>query len=86
LRFSEEDRAVDLEVADEGELGERSKRDGLARLLLLELVDEGGAGHASLAVDEHGAGAADLFEAVRVVGDRRGGLARDVDGVERDLA
>ena len=39
-----------------------------------------------LAVDEHGAGAADLFEAVGVVGDGRGGLAGDVDGVERDLA
>ncbi len=51
-----------------------------------ELVDEGGAGHAGFAVDEHGAGAADLFEAVGVVGDGGGGLAGDVDGVERDLA
>ena len=51
-----------------------------------EFVDERGAGHAGLAVDEHGAGAADLFEAVGVVGDGRGGLAGDVDGVERDLA
>ena len=51
-----------------------------------EFVDERGAGHHGLAVDEHGAGAADFFEAIGVVGDGRGGLAGDVDGVERDLA
>jgi hypothetical protein len=51
-----------------------------------QFVHERGAGHHRLAVDEHRAGAADLFEAVGVVGDGRGGRAGHVDGVERDLA
>ena len=86
LEVFEEDGAVDGEVADYGELGEGREGDGLVFVGAGELVYERGAGHRGLAVDEHGAGAADLFEAVGVVGDGRGGLAGDVDGVERDLA
>jgi hypothetical protein len=81
LEIFEEDGAVDGEVANYGKLAEGSEGDGL-----LKLVDEGGAGHAGLAVDKHGAGAADLFEAVGVVGDGRGGLPGDVDWIERDFA
>ncbi len=86
LEVFEEDGAVDGEVADYGELAEGREGDGLVFVGAGELVDERGAGHGGFAVDQHGAGAADLFEAVGVVGDGRGGLAGDVDGVERDLA
>jgi hypothetical protein len=86
LEVFEEDGAVDGEVADYGELGERGEGDGLVFVGAGELVDERGAGHGGFAVNQHGAGAADLLEAVGVVGDGRGGLARDVDGIERDLA
>ncbi len=71
LEVFEEHGAVDLEIADQRELGERLDLDGL-----LEIVDQRGAGHAGLAVDAHGAGAADLFEAIGVVGDGRGGAGR----------
>jgi hypothetical protein len=86
LEVLEEDAAVDGEVADDGELRERREGDGLVIIRPAEFVDQGGAGHGGLAIDEHGAGAADLFEAVGVVGDGRGLFARDVDGVERDFA
>ena len=82
LEVLEEHGAVDRRDRGRGGTCESgASRDGL-----LEIVDQRGAGHAGLAVDEHGAGAADLFEAVGVVGDGRGRLAGDVDGVERDLA
>ncbi len=78
LEVFEEDGAVDGEVADYGELAERGEGDGLVFVRAGELVNERGAGHGGLAVDEHGAGAADLFEAVRVVGDGSGRAAGDV--------
>ena len=62
LRVLEEDGAVYGEVADNGELAERREGDGLVFVGAGELVDEGRAGHHGFAVDEHGAGAADLFE------------------------
>jgi hypothetical protein len=63
------------------ELGERLELDRL-----FEIVDQGGAGHAGASVDEHGAGAADFFEAIRVVGDGRGGgFAVAGDGIRGDL-
>ena len=75
-----EHRAVDLEVADEGEFRERLYADGL-----FEIVNEGGAGHAGFAVDAHGAGAADFFEAIGIVGYGGGGAAVGGDGVGGDL-
>ncbi len=45
------------------------------------VVDQRRAGHARLAVDQHGAGAADLFQAVGIVGHRRGRLAVVVTGL-----
>ena len=63
-----------------GNFGERLDLDWL-----LEIVNQRGAGHAGLAVDAHGAGAADLFEAIGVVGDGRGGAAFGGDGVRGDL-
>ena len=72
--------AVGGEIANDGKLGERFKLDRL-----LEIVDQRGAGHAGASVDEHGAGAADFFEAIRVVGDGRGRLAFAGDGVGGDL-
>ncbi len=86
LEIFEEHGAVNLQVADDWELRQGGEGDGFARGFLLKLVDESGAGHAGLAVDEHGAGAADLFEAVGVVGDGCGRLTGDVDRVERDFA
>ena len=53
---------------------------------LFELIDQRGAGHACFAVDEHGAGAADFFEAVGIVGDRRGFFAVAGDGIFGDVA
>src|ERR1019366_3291180 len=49
------------------------------------VVEQRGAGHAGASVDEHGAGAADLFETRRIVSDRRGLLAVARDRVGRDL-
>ena len=67
----EENGAVDLQIADQRKLGERLDADGL-----LEIVDQRRAGHAGLAVDAHGAGAADLFKAIGVVGDGGGRRCR----------
>ncbi len=86
LRFSKRTERSTARSRTTGNLRERREGDGLVFVGAGELVYERGAGHHGLAVDEHGAGAADLFEAVGVVGDGRGGLAGDVDGVERDLA
>ena len=86
LRFSKRTPRSTGEIADDGELGERGETDGLVGSFFLQRVDEGGTCHAGAAIDEHGAGAADLFEAVGVVGDGGGGRAAGGDGVERDLA
>ena len=80
LQIFKEDGAVNLEIAHERELAERLDADGL-----LEVFDERGAGHAGFAVDAHGAGTADLFETIRVVGDGRGGAAVGCDGIGGDL-
>jgi len=86
LEVFEEDGTVDAEVADYRELAEGREGDGLIFVGACELVYKRRAGHCGFTVDEHGARAADLFEAVGVVGDGCGGLAGDVDGVECDLA
>ncbi len=75
-----EDGAVDLEIANERELGEGLDLDGL-----FEIVDEGRAGHTGLSVDAHGTGAADFLKTIGVVGNGRGGLAVGGDGVGSDL-
>ena len=80
LQVLEEHAAIDRQVADDGELGERFQLDGL-----LQLVDERRARHAGAAVDEHGAGAADLFQAVGVVGHRRGRFTLLGDRVGGDV-
>src|SRR5208283_3025955 len=72
--------AVGGQIADDRELGERFEFDRL-----FEIVDERGAGHAGASIDEHGAGAADFFEAIRIVGDRRGRLAVTGDRVRGDF-
>ena len=66
-----QNRAVDLQIAHQRKLRERLDLDGL-----LEIVDQRGAGHARLAVDAHRAGAADLLQAIGVVGDGRGRACR----------
>ena len=76
IQVFEQHRAVDLQIADQRELGERLDLDGL-----FEIVDQRGAGHARFAVDAHGAGAADLLEAIGVVCDRRGRLPSAVTGL-----
>ena len=76
----EDHAAVDGEIAHDGKLGERLELDRL-----LEIVDQRRAGHAGASVDQHGAGAADFLEAIRVVGDGRGRLAIAGDGVGGDL-
>ncbi len=86
LRFSKRTERSTARSRTTGNLREWREGDGLVFVGAGELVDQRGAGHGGLAVDEHGAGAADLFEAVGVVGDGGGRLAGDVDGVERDLA
>jgi hypothetical protein len=73
--------AIDSEVADDGKFGERLKLDGL-----IEFIDQRRASHAGLAIDEHGAGAADFFEAVGVVGNGRGLFAVAGDGIFGDVA
>jgi hypothetical protein len=45
-----------------------------------EVIYQGGAGHFYFSVDDHGAGAADFFEAVGVVRDGRGFLPSRVTG------
>src|SRR5271157_3664532 len=63
LQVFEEYAAIDGQVTNDGKLGEWFQADGL-----LELVDQRRARHLGLPVDDHGAGAADLFQAVGVVG------------------
>lgn len=63
--------AVDEKVSDEGELGDGFEGDGF--IGSTEAFDEGGAGLSDTAVDDHGAGAADFFEAT-CVPDGRGGF------------
>src|SRR5208282_5070461 len=70
LQVLEQHAAIDREVANDGKLRERLEGDGL-----LEFVDQRRARHLRLAVDEHGAGATNFFQAVRIVGDRRGRFA-----------
>ena len=72
--------AVHGEIADHGKLFERLHSDRL-----LEIIDQGRAGHAGASIDEHGARAADLFETIGVVGDGRCRLALAGDGVSGDL-
>ena len=83
LRFSKRTERSTARSRTTGEFGERSEGDGVVRAE--ELIDKRGAGHHGLAVDAHGAGAADLFETVCVVGDGGGFGAVGGGGVERDL-
>jgi hypothetical protein len=72
--------AVDLEIADERELRQRRDLDGL-----FQILNQRRAGHAGLAVDEHGAGATNFFEAIGVVGDGSGVATLGGDGVCGDF-
>src|SRR5438045_5806159 len=54
---------VDCEIADHWKFGERLDANGL-----FEFIDQRRTGHARFSVDEHGAGAADFFQAIRIVG------------------
>jgi len=80
LEGIEHELAIDSEVAHDRELGHRLDGDWLR-----ELIHEGRAGHFDLAVDDHGAGAADFFEAVGVVGDGGGFFAVAGDGIFGDV-
>ncbi len=62
--------AVDGQIAHDGKLAQRLNLDRL-----LKFIYQGRAGHAGAAIDQHGAGAADLFQAVGIVGDGSRGLA-----------
>jgi len=81
LQIFEHDGAVHLQIADQREFRER-----LEANRLFEIVDERGAGLTRIAVDEHGAGAADFFKAIRVIGNRRGAAPRARDGFFGDVA
>src|ERR1700676_2802604 len=81
LERVEHELAIYGEVADDWEFRHGLDCDGLR-----ELIDEGGAGHFDFAIDDHGAGAADFFEAVGVVGDGRGSFAVAGDGIFGDVA
>src|SRR5579862_497634 len=73
--------AIHGKVADNGKFRERFETDGL-----IEFVHKSGAGHAGFAVDEHGAGAANFFEAVGVVGDGSGLFAVAGDRIFGNVA
>src|SRR5450432_1588667 len=81
FQIFEHGAAIDLQVAHQRKLGERLEADGL-----FEIVDERGASLAGLAIDDHGASAADFFEAVGVVGDRGGFFAVAGEWVLGDVA
>jgi hypothetical protein len=67
----EEARAVDIEIANERELGHRFQRYRAGT----ELINQSGTALADAAVDDHRAGAADFFETAAVIDDLGGGLA-----------
>src|SRR6476469_8389081 len=74
LQVFEEHAAIDGEIAHDWELTQR-----LELHRLVEFVDQRRARHLSFAVHQHGAGAADLFQAIRIVSNRGRSLALAVD-------
>ena len=81
LQIFEHGAAIDLQVADQRKFGQR-----LQANRFFQFVDQRSAGLARLAVDQHGAGAANFFQAVRVVGDRGGFLAVPGERMLGDVA
>src|SRR5258706_9683546 len=81
LQAFEHELAIDGEVAHDWKFRHRLKPDGL-----FQLVDQRGAGHARLSIDQHGAGAADFFQAIGIVGDGSGLFSAASDGIFRDVA
>src|SRR6266481_1652921 len=77
----EHELSVDAQISDHWKFRKRLDADGL-----IELIYKGGTRHASPAVDEHGARAADLFEAVGLVADWSGLFAAASDRVFGDVA
>ena len=84
LQHGENPRAVDHQVAEHGNLviGRSSISPGRSRQ---QLIHQRGAGLADPAVDQHRAGAADLFQAVALPGHRRHLLAFGGHGPLGDL-
>jgi hypothetical protein len=81
LEGFEHELAIDGEVANDGKLGHRLDTNGL-----FELIDQSGAGHANLAIDNHRAGTADFLEAIGFVRDRSGLFAVASHGILGDVA
>src|SRR6266849_3648860 len=81
LQAFEHELAIHSEIAHQWKFAH-----GLDADRLLEFIHQRGAGHADLAVDHHGAGAADFFQAIGVIGDGRGFFAVASDGIFRDVA
>src|SRR5260370_1584886 len=69
LEILKDHAAVDLQIAHDWELFERFQSNGL-----IQLIDQSRASHARASIDQHGARAADLLEAIGIVGNSRGGL------------
>src|SRR6267378_2094474 len=80
LQAFEHHLPVNGKIAHQGEFRHRRDSNGL-----VELVHQRGTGHASLPVDEHGARAANFFQAIRIVGDGRGLFAVACHGVLGDV-
>src|SRR5712692_3348058 len=72
---------IDREIAHQRKLGHRFDSNRL-----FELVDKRRTCHPRLAVDEHRAGTADLFKAVRIVGNGSGLFPVACNGILRDIA
>lgn len=81
LQGVEHELAIYGEIADNRKFGHGFEADGV-----LELVDKSRTGHLGPAVDDHGAGTADFFEAIGFVGDRSGLFAIASDRIFGDIA
>jgi len=62
-------RSIHEQVADRGKLAHRLKRDYLT-IVRRKIIDQGAACLPDMPIDEHGAGAADFFQATGVICDR----------------
>src|SRR5258707_343998 len=80
LQAFKHELAIHGEIAHQRKLGHR-----LDSNRLFELVDKRRTRHARLAINQHRAGPADLFEAIRIVGNGRGLLTVARDGILSDV-
>src|SRR5579871_3108903 len=72
--------AINGQIADDRELAERFQTDRL-----LQLIDQSRTCHPGFAIDEHGTGATNFFQAVGIVSDGSRGLAIACDWIGGDF-